>query len=51
MQKFDRLMAENFKEGLKQANLVSKNDCDNNLISFNKKITSNKTNYVEVKKT
>ena len=35
-------MAENVKERLKQANLVSKTDFDNKLVSFNNKITSNK---------
>ena len=33
---------------LKQANLVRKTDFDNKLISFNRKITSNKTKYLEV---
>ena len=41
-QEFNNLMAENVKERLKQANLVSKTDFDNKLVSFNKKITSNK---------
>ena len=35
---------------LTQANLVSKNNFDNKLISFNRKITSNKTKYLEVQK-
>ena len=35
---------------LKQANLVNKTDFDNKLISFNRKITSNKTKYLEVLK-
>ena len=46
-QESNKLTAENFKERLKQADLVSKNDFDNKLISFNKKITSNKTKYLE----
>ena len=33
---FNKIMAENFKEKLKQVNLVSKTDFDNKLISFNK---------------
>ena len=40
--------AENFAARLKQANLVSKTDFDNKLISFNRKITSNETKYLEV---
>ena len=35
---------------LKQDNLVSKSDFDNKLIRFNRKITSNKTKYLEVQK-
>ena len=49
-QEFNKLTAENFKERLKEANLVSKTDCDNKLISFNRKITSNKAKYLEVQK-
>ena len=49
-QECSKLIAENFKERLKQANLVNKTDFDNKLISFNRKITSNKTKYLEVKK-
>ena len=45
-----KLTAENFAAKLKQANLVSKNDFDNKLISFNKKIISNKTKYLQIKK-
>ena len=41
---FNRLTADNFAARLKQANLVSKNDFDDKLIGFNKKITSNKQN-------
>ena len=40
----NKLTTENFAARLKEANLVSKIDFDNNLISFDKKkITSNKT--------
>ena len=46
--KFDELNAESFSAILKQANLVSKTDFDNKLISFNTKITSNYTKYLEV---
>ena len=35
---------------LKQVNLVNKTDLDNKLIRFNRKITSNKTKYLEVQK-
>ena len=46
-----KLTAEIFTTRLKQANLVSKTDFDSKLlISFNKKITSNKTKYLEVQK-
>ena len=40
--------ADNSKERLKQANLVSKPDVDKKLISFNRKITSNKTKYLKL---
>ena len=33
-----------------QANLLSKTGFDNEFISFNRKITSNRTNYLEVQK-
>ena len=36
---------------LKQTNLVRKTDFDNKLISFNRKITSNKNKYLENPKT
>ena len=49
-QEFNKLTSENFKERLKQANLVNKTDFDNKLISFNRKTTSNKTKYLEVQK-
>ena len=35
---------------LKQVNLVNKTNLDNKLIRFNRKITSNKTKYLEVQK-
>ena len=48
---FNRLTAENFTAWLTQTNLVNKTDFDNNkLININKKITSNKTKYVEAEK-
>ena len=47
-QEFNKLTAENFAAKLTQVNLVSKTDFDNKLISFNRKITSNKTKYLEV---
>ena len=46
----NKLKAENFAARLKQANLVSRTDFDNKLISFNKKITSNETKCLELKK-
>ena len=49
-QEFDKLTAENFKERLKLAYLVSKTDFDNKLISFKRKTVSKKTNYLEVQK-
>ena len=49
-QEFNKLMAENFAARVKQANSVSKTDFDDILISFNRKITSNKTKYLEVLK-
>ena len=50
IEEFNKLTAENFASRFKQANLVSKTDFDNKLISFNRKITSNKTKYLEVQK-
>ena len=50
-QELNKLKAENFAARLKQVNLVSRTDFDNKLISFNKKITSNETKYLELKKT
>ena len=49
-QEFSKLHAENFAARLKQVNLVNKTDFDNKIISFNRKITSNKTKYLEVQK-
>ena len=49
-QEFNKLTAENVTSRLKQANLVRKTDLDNKLISFNRKITLNKTKYLEVQK-
>ena len=43
-QEFNKLIADNFKERLKQANLVCKADFDNKLISFNRKIPRIKKN-------
>ena len=47
---FNKLTARNFTERLKQANLVNKTDVEEMLTSFNSKITSNKTKYLEVQK-
>ena len=47
---FHKLTAENFATRLKQANLVSKTDFDIKLINFNRKITLNKTKYLEFQK-
>ena len=44
------MTTKNFNVSLKQTNLVRINDFDNKLISFNRKITSNKTKYLEVLK-
>ena len=49
-QESKNLTAQNFKEKIKEADLVSKTDFDNKLISFNSKFTSNKTKDLEVKK-
>ena len=46
----NKITAKTFKEKLKQTDLVSKNNFDNKLISFNKRITLNKTKYLEVQK-
>ena len=47
---FNTLTAEKFTARLKQPNLVTKTDFDKKLTSFNGKITSNKTKYLEVQK-
>ena len=47
---FNKLTAEGFGARLKQANLVSNTDFDNKIISFNRKTTSSKTKYLEVRK-
>ena len=47
---FNRLTAENFTVRLKQTNLVTETDFDENLTDFNRKITSNKTKHLEVEK-
>ena len=44
------LTAESFAARPKQTNLVSKTNFDNKLINLNRKITSNKTKYLEVQK-
>ena len=49
-QGFNKLTAGNVATRLKQVNLVSKTNFDNKLISFNRKIISNKTKYLEVQK-
>ena len=46
----NKITAKTFKEKLKQTDSVSKNNFDNKLISFNKRITLNKTKYLEVQK-
>ena len=48
-QKFNKLTAEKFEARLKQQNM-NKSDFNNKLIIFNKRITSNKTKYLEVQK-
>ena len=45
-QEFNKLTVEHFAARLRQANLVNKNDFDNTLINFNKRITSNKTKHL-----
>ena len=49
-QAFNKLMAENPNERLKQADLVNKNDFANKLISFNKKLPQIKQNIQEVQR-
>ena len=45
---YNKLTAENFTPRLKQANVLTKTDFDKKLTIFNRKITSNKTKYLEV---
>ena len=45
----NKFTAEKFTARLKQVNLVHKTDFDNKLPSFNRKITSNMTKYLEVR--
>ena len=47
---FNRLTAEHVTARLKRANLVSKTYFDTKLRSLNRKVTSNKTKYVQVPK-
>ena len=47
-QEFNRLTAKNFAARLKQIDLVNKTDFDNKLTTFKKRITSNKTEHLEV---
>ena len=49
-QELNKLTAENFAARLKQANLVNKTDIANKLTSFNRRITSNKTQNLEFQK-
>ena len=49
-QEFNKLRTENFVARLKQADLVEKTDFDDKLISFNRRITLNKTNHLKVQK-
>ena len=49
-QEVNSLTAEHFAARLKKANLVSKIDFNNKLISFNTKISSSKTKYLQVLK-
>ena len=46
-QEFNNFTTRYFSARLKQANLVGKTNFGNKLISFNRKITSNKTRYLE----
>ena len=47
-QEFNTLIGKNFPTRLTQANLVSKTNFCNKIISFNRKITLNKAKYLEV---
>ena len=48
-QKFNNLTEESFAARLKQADLVNITDFDNKLVSFNRRMNSNKTKHLEVK--
>ena len=48
---FNKLTSGNFTARLEQANLVTRTDFHKKLTTFNRKITSNKTKYLEVQKT
>ena len=47
---FNKLTSENLAARLKQANLATKTGFDNKRTSFGKRITTNKTNHLGVKK-
>ena len=47
---FNKLTVENMAARLKQANLVAKTNFHNKLTSFNRKVTSNETKYLQVQK-
>ena len=47
-QKFNDLTEENFAARLKQADLVNITDFDNKLVSFNRRMNSNKRKHLEV---
>ena len=49
-EEFNKLTAKKFTSRIKQVNLVNKTDIDNKATSFNRKITPNKTKYLEVQK-
>ena len=48
--KFNKFTAEIFSPRIAQANLITKTDFDNTLISLHRKISANKTRHVLVKK-
>ena len=48
-QKFNNLTEESFAARLKQADWVNITDFDNKLVSFNRRMNSNKTKHLEVK--
>ena len=47
---FNKLTSEHFTARLKQTDLVTKSDFDERLTSINKRITSNKTKYLNLQK-